>query len=231
MKPNTSTTSRWERFWTGPFWIKLTVCLAVGFMLGTLLAVVVNTASSDASPATHSRSVKCPPDDKPKACERRWHAYKFRHKDSIRHSHGMPVQKLFKHPAKARKIFIKKISHKMHRADRMAGRRIASRTFYRRSATSAYDHIANDMTCGIERADYPWYFMSPSICRIGSIDHKKLHWMTADEIWTFGAAALCAGGAVAVGVSAPATGGASAYVAAGFGGASCIWGLASGLSH
>jgi hypothetical protein len=233
--------SRWERLWTGPLWAKFAVCIAIGLVIGLILGTLVDKASAR-EPAEVSASVgqraaparQCDPTaDAPCPTEARWHAKKFRHGKVNAWKHGIPVKRFYVRPAAVKKVWVRKIGRLLHHRAQARGIAAPGHS-YRPAAIERYEQLVRAGTCATYMDLYPAWDTDHELCMrmpgISDSDHPKEEWMTAGEVKAFGAAALCTGGTIATVVAVPATAGASAYVAVGFGGASCMYGLWASLS-
>lgn len=233
--------SRWERFWTGPVWVKLVACIAIGLAVGLILGAALAKASAlppgeAPVPTTHlvTPAHKCDPTTQtPCPAEARWHAKKFRHGKVDGWKHGIPVKKFYVKPREVQKVWIHKITRLLKQRAHARGTSAAPYS-YRRQAIERYTQLVTAGSCATWQKQYPSWDSTHELCTrmpgLGDPDAPKEKWMTADEVKAFGAAALCAGGTVATAVSIPATAGTSATVAVGFGGASCLYGLWASLS-
>ncbi|MCW2792998.1 MAG: hypothetical protein JWO76_2096 [Nocardioides sp.] len=234
--------TRWERFWAGPLWAKFAVCIAVGLAFGLVVGTAVTKASGQEptgsrAPAAESTAPehRCDPTETPCPQEARWHVKKFRHGKVDGWKHGIPVKRFYIHPAKVKKVWVRKIARALWQRDQARHATARIPYSYRAEAIERYTNLIKAGSCATWAQHYPAWDTHHEVCQTmpsisNNPDAPKEKWMTADEVKAYGAVVLCTGGTVATVVSIPATAGTSATVAAGFGGASCLYGLWASMS-
>jgi hypothetical protein len=213
---------------------KLVIIAVVFAAYGYACGFVVNKASAATAtppgappaataPTTAMRS--CAPDVSI-PCSIRVNVRHFR-QHQLGHSHGYrsKVDLVYRHPAAARRVWIRKIARAIQRQNhRLAVNGLAAR-YTTEDASWLYRQNVRDASC-TSAGNYPAIASGRTTCRGDRVE--TLHngpGLTKRQVQIAGTVILCGAG-VALGVlAAGATAGMSTVLVAGTGAASCMWGL------
>lgn len=192
-------TITWQRL-IAKFVIVGLVCATVGFTFG----LTVDKAAG-AEPASGGPSYRCVTHDGD-PCPAPYAAKKFRHHKMGR-VHGVNPARVWKHPAAAKRVWIRKIKRA-----RAHGR--VSTAYRGMTAAQIYKNAMSDATCA-GHGTYSPYSYGFDVCTIQGPETK----LTTKDIQNTGAVIFCGGG-VALGAVTSEVGG----WMIGWGAASCMWG-------
>lgn len=196
----------WKRV-TAKFVIVGLICGLAGFAFGFVAdrAVGAEAGTHVAHRCVTSSGDPCPPPKK-------FAVRKFKHGKMGRVS-GVKPGRVYAHPKQARKIWIRKINHKLAHQRPAFARGM--------SAAQLYAHTMNSATCA-GHGSYNPYAWGIDVCTIQGPENQ----MSLKDIQNTGTVVFCGGGVVLGAITSEAGG----WVI-GWGAASCAWGAWLALSE
>lgn len=191
-------TTTWKRL-TAKIVIVVLVCGLAGAAYG-----LITSRAMGAEPARNFAQRCVGPDGDERACPAQFAVTKFKH-GKMGKVHGVKASRVWKHPAAARKVWIRKIDRKLSRSRPAFARGMSAAQLYRQAMSTA--------SC-VGHGSYSPYSYGFDVCTIQGPETR----ITTEDIQKTGAVIFCGGGVV-IGAVTSEVGG---WVIA-FGAASCAW--------